>query len=298
MNSSRLRGTGVALVTPFRSGPVNYAAFAEMTERLIASQVDFLVPLGSTGEASTLSKTEKEYLLNLCIEANAGRKPIVAGLGGSNTQELKKHLQSFDYSAVDAIMISTPPYNKPTQEGLYAHFMQLAEVSPKPILIYNIPSRTCSNLLPQTVLRLAKTGKEQFIGIKEASGQLEQIMTLLAQKPQDFLVLAGDDILALPLIACGADGVVSVMANALPDYFSSMVRHALAHEWEEARKRHHTLLPLNKLLYQEGNPAGIKGALEALGLCSRETRLPLLPLSDELFQKIEREVLRIARRKT
>ncbi len=297
MNPSPFRGTGVALVTPFRNGPVNYAAFAEMTERLILAQIDFLVPLGSTGEASTLFDTEKKQLLKLCIEINAGRKPIVAGLGGSNTQALKEHLQSFDYSAVDAIMISSPPYNKPTQEGLYAHFMQLAEASPKPILIYNIPSRTCSNLLPQTVLRLAEKGQEQFIGIKEASGNLTQIMNLLSQKPDNFLVLSGDDMLTLPLIACGADGVVSVMANALPDRFSSMVRYALNCEWEKARKIHNSLLPLNELLYREGNPAGIKGALEALGLCSRETRLPLLPLSDELFQKIEKEILKIARHK-
>ncbi len=297
MNPSLLRGTGVALVTPFRNGPINYAAFAEMAERLILSQVNFLVPLGSTGEASTLSEAEKKQLLKLCIEINAGRKPIVAGLGGSNTQALKEHLQSFDYSAVDAIMISSPPYNKPTQEGLYAHFMQLAEASPKPILIYNIPSRTCSNLLPQTVLRLAEKGQEQFIGIKEASGNLTQIMNLLSQKPDNFLVLSGDDMLTLPLIACGADGVVSVMANALPDQFSSMVRYALNCEWEKARKIHNGLLPLNELLYREGNPAGIKGALEALGLCSRETRLPLLPLSDELFQKIEKEILKIAHHK-
>ncbi len=291
MNSSRLRGTGVALVTPFRNHAVNYAAFAEITERVIAAGTDFLVPLGSTGEAATLSEEEKRQLLSLCIRVNDGRLPIVAGLAGNDTQKMSRHLQQFDYSGIDALMIGTPPYNKPTQEGLYAHFMRLAEVSPKPILIYNIPGRSCANLLPETVLRLAKAGKNRFIGIKEASGNIMQIMRLLAQKPDDFLLFSGDDMLALPLIACGADGIISVMGNALPGKFSTMIRHALHGEWEKARQLHHSLISLDELLYREGNPAGIKGALAALGLCSREVRLPLTPLSDSCFSEIERLVL-------
>ncbi len=286
-----LKGTGVALVTPFRNGKVNYPAFAEITERTIIGEVDFLVPLGSTGEASTLSEEEKRQLLKLCIKVNNGRKPIVAGLGGSDTRALVEHLQKFDYSGVDAIMISCPAYNKPTQEGLYAHFMHLAEASPRPILIYNIPGRTAVNILPETALHLAKAGKEKFLGIKEASGDMLQIMRLIAQKPENFSVFSGDDMLSLPLIACGADGVVSVMANALPGRFATMIRLARQGQFDQARQIHNSLLALNELLYREGNPAGIKAALEALGLCSRELRLPLSTASEKLCRQIENEVM-------
>ncbi|HHJ50415.1 MAG TPA: 4-hydroxy-tetrahydrodipicolinate synthase [Phaeodactylibacter sp.] len=295
MKSLSLKGTGVALITPFRNGKINYPAFAEITERALIGEIDFLVPLGSTGEASALTAQEKRQLLKVCIQVNAGRKPIVAGLGGNDTHSMCQHLQSFDYSGADVIMISNPAYNKPTQEGLYAHFMRLAEASPLPILIYNIPGRTCSNLLPQTVLRLAKAGKEKFSGIKEASGNLLQIMQILAQKPENFSVLSGDDMLSLPLIACGADGVISVMANALPGRFASMVRLAREGRFDQARQIHNTLLPLNELLYREGNPAGIKAALEALGLCTRDLRLPLTPASEMLYLQIEKAVLQLVK---
>lgn len=282
MNQLSKGGTGVALVTPFLRNDIDFPALENIIEHVIAGGVDFIVSLGTTGEAITLSPDEVNEVLQFTIRKVAGRVPVVAGFFGDNyTERLAEKLRHYDFTGVAAVMSSSPSYNKPTQEGIYRHYMAIAEASPLPIIIYNVPGRTASNMSADTTLRLACAG-EVFMAVKDASGDLVQAMKILRDKPAHFQLWSGDDVLTLPLIACGATGVISVIANAWPAEFSGMVRAARSGDWAEARRLNDLLLDIHPHLYSEGSPGGIKAALEILGLCSKDVRLPLAPVSDSL----------------
>lgn len=275
-----LRGTGVALVTPFKNGQVDWEALERIIEYVIEGGVEFLVSLGTTGESSTTTDEEHRRILDFSIRINRGRLPFVAGIfGGNNTAAVVEKLRSFSFDGIDAVLSSNPAYNKPGQEGIFQHYMALAEASPRPIIIYNVPSRTSSNMTAETTLRLAHAS-DKFIAVKEASDDIYQIMKIIKGRPDGFLVLSGDDFMTLPVIAAGGDGVISVTANCSPRPFTDMVRAALRDDMPGARQLNLQLLDLYKQLFTEGNPVGIKAALEIRGLCSREVRLPLVPMTD------------------
>jgi len=276
-----LKGTGVALVTPFRDGKVDFKALGALVNHVLEGGVDFLVSLGTTGEAVTLSLEECRQVLDFTLAESGGKVPVVAGMfGGNNTEALKERIRRFDFQGISAIMSSCPAYLKPSQEGLYRHYLEIAEVSPLPIILYNVPGRTGCNLRAETTLRLARAS-ERFIAVKEASGDLVQAMKILKDRPEGFAVLSGDDVLTLPLIAAGAEGAISVIANAFPHEFSALVRAALEGDLPRARQLNEYLLDLHPWLYVEGNPAGIKKALQLLGFCSAEVRLPLAEMSEK-----------------
>lgn len=278
----RFRGTGVALVTPFKNnGSIDWEDLEKIIEHVTAGGVEFLVSLGTTGESVTLSDDEHREVLDFTIKANRGRLPVVAGIfGGNNTASMVEKIKNFNFEGIDALLSSNPSYSKPGQEGIFQHYMELAEVSPKPIIIYNVPSRTGSNMNAETTLRLANAS-DKFLGIKEASDDIYQVMKIIKGKPKNFLVLSGDDFITLPLIASGGDGVISVIANTTPRPFTDMVRAALRQDFPTAQQLNFKLLELYKLLFIEGNPVGVKAALELQGLCSREVRLPLVPMTEQ-----------------
>jgi len=255
MMREKLKGLGVAMVTPFRKdGSVDFAGLKKLTAHLIEGGADYLVVQGTTGESVTLTKEEKQEVLDAVLEANNGTKPIVLGLGGNNTYELVQQLSRLDTDGIDAILSVTPYYNKPTQNGLVEHYKALSEASKIPIVLYNVPGRTAVNMLPDTVARIAFECKN-IIGIKEASGSVEQIMNVINVTPKEFMVISGDDALTLPLLAAGCDGVISVVGNAFPKEFSQMINAALNNNFEEARAIHYKLLDLIHLLFAEGNPS-------------------------------------------
>jgi 4-hydroxy-tetrahydrodipicolinate synthase len=282
------------MITPFREdNMIDYPALERIINHLIAGGVDYLVCLGTTGEAITLSAQECREVLDFTIKVNAGRVPIVAGFFGSNhTARLIEELQQYDFEGVSAIMSSSPSYNKPNQEGIFQHYMAVAAVAPLPLIIYNVPGRTASNVTADTLLRLAQSSPK-FIAVKEASSDLVQAMQILKCRPEGFLVLSGDDPLTLPLLGCGADGVISVIGNAYPAEFSEMVHAGLRGDFETARRLNDALLDVHPLLYVEGNPAGIKAAMEILGLCSRQVRLPLVELSEATKAKLQQEMQKV-----
>ncbi|MEO8733364.1 MAG: 4-hydroxy-tetrahydrodipicolinate synthase [Flavobacteriales bacterium] len=283
---NRFQGLGVALITPFRAnGAIDHAALAKVIEHQITGGIDFLVVMGTTGESATISTEEKKQLLAQVIEVVHHRVPIVFGIGGNNTAEVIEQLQAFDMDGVDAILSVSPYYNKPTQEGIYQHYKALAQVSLRPIILYNVPGRTMSNIAAETTLRLARDFKN-IIGIKEASGNLDQVGLILKHRPKDFLVLSGDDALTLPMLAMGGDGVISVVGNGLPEEFGNLVHAALKGDFVTARKEHLKLIELITLLFVEGNPGGIKEVLKTLGLCDVHMRLPLVPVSEGTAKKI------------
>ena len=285
--NKQLLGTGVALVTPFdNSGKVDYAALGNLVENIISNGVDYLVVLGTTGESVTLNKQEKKQVVSHVIAVNKGRLPVVLGLGGNNTFELIEQISETDFNGISAILSVSPYYNKPTQEGIYQHYKLISEKSPVPIILYNVPGRTSSNLLPETTIRLANDFKN-IIAIKEASGNMEQVMRILNHKPKDFMVISGDDSLTLPMIACGAQGVISVVANAYPKEFSDMVRHSLKGDFETARINHYKLLEIIDNLFVEGNPAGIKACLKIREITGDKLRLPLVNVGDNTFNKLK-----------
>lgn len=289
----KLKGTGVAIVTPFgKEKKVDYKALGKLTEHLISGGIEYLVVQGTTGESVTLTKEEKIAVLDFIIEINKKRVPLVLGIGGNNTDELIHSFAHFNFDQVDAILSVSPYYNKPTQEGIYQHYKALAAESPRPIVLYNVPGRTASNITADTTLRLAND-IENIIGIKEASGDLNQMMKIIKNRPGDFLVISGDDALTLPIIAAGGDGVISVVANAFPRIFSDMVRAALNSDFESARKNHYRLLPVTEMVFAEGNPGGVKAALKILGICDDVLRLPLVNISPALFEKIKTEIHKI-----
>jgi 4-hydroxy-tetrahydrodipicolinate synthase len=287
MDRHRLRGTGVAVITPFTADKkLDDKALEQVINRLIYGGVEYLVILGTTGESVTLSKDEKRQVLDIALETADGRVPMIIGIGGNNTHEVVETIQHTDLDGWDAILSVSPYYNKPTQEGIYQHYKAISEASPKPILLYNVPGRTASNISAETTLRLANDFKN-IIGTKEASGNFDQCMQIIKNKPADFLVISGDDAITLPLMAAGMDGVISVIANAYPKEFSDMVRACLRGNFEEARKLHYDLLDVTNLIFAEGNPGGIKALMEIKGIIKNELRLPLYKISDALYKKLE-----------
>lgn len=287
MIQSKLRGTGVALITPFtKSGDVDYNSLEKLIEHCIKGGVEYLVSLGTTGESVTLSAEEKLDVLNFTVEKGAKRVPVVAGFGGNNTQYLLKEIESYHFKGVDAVLSVSPAYNKPTQEGIFQHYKAVAAASPVPVLLYNVPGRTSSNMKAETTLRLANE-VENIIGIKEASGDFAQCMQIVKNKPKDFMVISGDDNITLGLAAYGFDGVISVVGQAFPSTFSEMVRHCLKDDFAGARKLHYELNDITDMLFAEGTPAGVKAALEILGICEAHVRLPLVDISKELRGKLK-----------
>lgn len=286
MITNSLRGTGVALVTPFRSnGSIDYPALKRIVEHSINGGTDFLVALGTTAETPTLTADEKKLVVDTILEVNQGRLPIVLGAGGNDTATVIRQLKELPQSGIDAILSVAPYYNKPNQTGLFHHFEAIANESPLPVIIYNVPGRTGSNIEAETTLKLA----HQFpniIATKEASGNFNQIMAILRERPDGFLVLSGDDALTLPLMALGVDGVISVIANILPKQMSRMVSLMNKQVLPEAQQLHFEMLPLIELIFQEGSPAGIKAALRCQGLSEQWVRLPLVPVSEQLESKI------------
>ena len=280
-----LNGLGVAMITPFnKNGAVDYPALQRNTEHLINSDVGFLVVLGTTAETPTLSFEEQRSVLDFIIELNNKRLPIVAGLASNNTKALCDRISNFDFNGIEAVLSASPNYNKPSQNGIIEHFTHVADPSPKPIILYNVPSRTGSNILASTTLKLAEN--DNIIAIKEASGDLSQVDEILRNKPDGFQVFSGDDALTLPMISSGADGVISVIGNALPKRFDSMVNQALFGQVIEAREMHHKLCPIIDAIFEEGNPTGIKTVMDIIGLCDDSVRLPLVPASKQLRDKL------------
>jgi len=283
---NKFRGLGVAMVTPFdANGAIDYPALEKLTNFLIDGGVDYLVVQGTTGESPVLSKEEKQEVLNTVCRVNGKRLPVVFGIGGNNTSALADDFKSFDLSQVDGILSASPYYNKPTQEGIYAHYAYLANSTDLPIILYNVPGRTASNINAETTLKLANDFNN-IIAVKEASGNMEQIMSIIQNKSDDFLVISGDDAITLPFIACGGDGVISVVGNAFPSQFKGMVEHALKDEMPDARKYHYGVLPIINHLFSEGNPAGIKESLAELDIMKNTLRLPLVNVSSQTKQKI------------
>lgn len=279
-------GTGVALVTPFhKQGSIDFGSFEKLIEHTVSNGVNYLVVMGTTGEAATLSKDEKKALIEFAKEIVAKRVPIVVGIGGNNTQEVVDQLKLIDDNGIDGILSVTPYYNKPTQRGLYLHFRHIACTSPLPIILYNVPGRTSVNMKPETTVQLA-TEFENIVGIKEASGNISQIMEILRLKPHGFLVISGDDALTLPLIASGANGVISVVANAYPKAFSTMVHDALKGNFKDARDIHYKLLPFIEALFADGSPGGIKAALDHLKIASNHLRLPIVKVNKSTHNSI------------
>ncbi len=287
MKNQKFRGTGVAMVTPFKNGKVDFDALENIIEFLIAGGTDYIVCLGTTGESATLSASEAKAVFDFTIKTNRNRIPLVAGMfGGNNTAALKQRIATFDFTGFDAILSASPSYNKPSQEGIYQHYMAIGESTPLPIIIYNVPGRTASNILAETTIRIAN-GNEKFIAIKEASGDLVQGTSIIRNKPKDFLVLSGDDPTCFALIAAGGDGVISVIGNAYPKEWSDMTNFILKNEIEFAKSINLKFEHLHKWLYIEGNPVGIKAAMELKSLCTREVRLPLVPLSNLNMAKLQ-----------
>jgi 4-hydroxy-tetrahydrodipicolinate synthase len=285
------KGSGVALVTPFNQDmQIDFDALENLVEYQIENGTDFLVVQGTTGESPTLSKSEKMDVLNEVIEINEGRCKIVYGVGGNNTAAVAELLADLP-KGVDGILSVSPYYNKPIQKGIVAHYKIVADSTDLPIILYNVPGRTGSNVAPETTLELAEV--RNIVAVKEASGNMEQIMQIIKYRPSGFGVLSGDDNLTMPLIAAGADGVISVVANAFPALFSTMVHAAMNGELDEARAAHYKLFDVTKMFFEQGNPGGVKAALAHMQLMDEYMRLPLFPVSDELRKRIEKETTAI-----
>ena len=284
----QLRGTGVALVTPFGSdGQIDYKALENLIETQVAGGTNYIVALGTTGEPATLSKSEKDALLDFIIAKVAGRLPIVVGCGGNNTADVIAQAKAYAKNkAITALLSVAPFYNKPNQRGVYAHFKALADNVDKPIILYNVPGRTGINISPDVVVSLANDCRN-IVGVKEASGNVPQCMQLASRCPKDFLLISGDDALTLPLIACGFSGVISVLQNAFPAQFSRIVNLMLEGRFSEAREAHLKFLPIIDTLFAEGSPSGVKAYLELQGKAKNVVRLPLATVSDALYAKIK-----------
>ncbi|MBC7439165.1 MAG: 4-hydroxy-tetrahydrodipicolinate synthase [Flavobacterium sp.] len=281
-----LIGTGVALVTPFKKDlSVDVNALKAIVNFQIDNGIDYLVVLGTTAESATLSKTEKELVIKTIVEANKERLPLVLGVGSNNTAEVVEELKSNNFSDFVAILSVSPYYNKPTQEGIYQHFKAIAEASPIPVILYNVPGRTSSNMLPSTIIRLANDFKN-IVAVKEAAGDIVQAMKLIQDKPKDFLVISGDDMVTLPIILAGGSGVISVIAEGFPKQFSEMVHLGLNKRVDEAYKLHYLLADCINLIFEQGNPAGIKEIFKSLGLSENTVRLPLVNADEDLANRI------------
>jgi 4-hydroxy-tetrahydrodipicolinate synthase len=292
-----LIGTGVALITPFKKDfSVDTEALTRIVNFQIENGIDYLVVLGTTAEMATLSEIEKNLVIETIIKANQNRLPLVLGVGGNNTLNVVEELKTRDLSNFVAILSVSPYYNKPTQEGIYQHFKCIAEASALPIILYNVPGRTASNMLPATVIRLANDFKN-IIGIKEAAGDIVQAMKLIQHKPNDFLVISGDDMVTLPMVLAGGAGVISVIGEGFPKEFSTMVRLGLERKVDDAYKLHYLLVDSIDMIFEQGNPGGIKEVFKALGLCENTVRLPLVNVNSDLATRIQNGVKKIANKK-
>lgn len=290
---NKFYGTGVAIVTPFQAdGQVDYNGLTNVINHLINGGVEYLVSLGTTGENATLSQEEKQKIWIHTAEVVAGRVSLIAGIGGNNTHEVVEQIKQFNITGYDAILSASPAYNKPTQEGIYQHYKAIAENSTLPIILYNVPSRTGSNINAETTVRLASDFKN-IIGIKEASGNFDQFNQIMRDKPEGFLFISGDDPVTLPMMALGAVGVISVIANALPRQCSNMVRLCLKGDYKAAQKPHAELIDFTRLMFTEGSPAGVKTALKHLGICGDTLRLPLVQVSEATANRIINETQKL-----
>lgn len=279
-------GTGVALVTPFRKDfSVDVEALERIVNHVIEGGVEYLVVLGTTGEPATLNAEEKELVIDTIVKANNKRLPLVLGVGGNNTMQLVDELKTRDFSAFSAILSVSPYYNKPTQEGIYQHFSAIAKASPVPVILYNVPGRTASNMLPSTVIRLANEF-ENVIAIKEAAGDIVQAMKIIQGKPEGFHVISGDDMITLPIVLAGGSGVISVIGEGFPKEFSQMVRLGLERKVDEAYALHYKIADATDMIFEQGNPAGIKQVFKALGLAENTVRLPLVAVNDDLANRL------------
>ena len=291
MRSINFSGTGVALITPFtKTGQIDFSALEKLIEHCIQGGVDYLVSLGTTGEAITLSRAECLEVFAFTKKINNSRVGLMAGLFGHNdTAALQERIQNFDFTGFDGMLSSSPAYNKPTQEGIYQHYMKIAEVAPVPIVIYNVPGRTSSKVAPETILRLANATKK-FVAVKDATGDLVAGAKIIKDKPAHFQVLSGDDPTALPLLSIGGTGIISVIGNLLPGPYSQMVKAAMTGDFATARAIHLATIKLHDWLYLEGNPTGIKAALEIAGISERNVRLPLVSYPDDAYLEMKKEI--------
>ena len=286
-------GTGVALVTPFKKDfSVDVEALTRIVNYVIEGGVEYLVVLGTTAESATLSQDEKELVIDTIIKANAGRLPLVLGVGGNNTHKVVEELKTRDFSHFSAILSVSPYYNKPTQEGIYQHFKAVSEASPIPVILYNVPSRTGSNMLPSTVMRLANDF-ENIVAIKEANGDMVHAMQLLKNKPKDFMVLSGDDMIALPMVLAGGSGVISVIAQGFPKEFSEMIRLGLNRKVDDAFKLQYQFSDCIDMIFEQGNPPGIKQVFQSMGIAENTVRLPLVSVDESLAGRIDKFVEKI-----
>jgi 4-hydroxy-tetrahydrodipicolinate synthase len=291
MSSHPYSGTGVAIVTPFKqNGDIDAAALEKLINHLTAGNVDYLVALGTTGENATLSKSEKQEVFSLVNRFNQNRLKLVAGIGGNDTRSVVQAIADFDLTGYSAILSVSPYYNKPNQEGIFQHYKAINDAAPLAVIMYNVPGRTGMNVTAATTLRIARNCKN-IIATKEASGNVEQMMQIISEKPEGFELISGDDGLTLPLIACGAIGVISVVANAYPAPFSSMVKSCLAGNFAEARPIHEKMLPIINSLFAEGSPSGVKAYLAAMNIMEEAFRLPVVGVSDQLKRQI-RELMK------
>jgi len=283
----KIKGTGVALVTPFNEDKsVDYKGLENLLNHVIDGGIDYLVLMGTTGESVTLSKGEKVAVVDFCKKINNSRVPVVLGIGGNNTMQVVEDIKSANLDGIDAILSVSPAYNKPSQEGIYQHYKMISGNSPLPIIVYNVPGRTASNISAETTVRLANDF-ENIVAVKEASGDMDQIMKIIKNKPSDFVVLSGDDGLTLPMIHMGAEGVISVIGQSHPNEYSDMVSFGLSGNQEIANQLHNKLYDFYVPLYAEGNPVGIKASLELLGICKSQVRLPLVEASDAIKNELK-----------
>ncbi len=283
-------GTGVALITPFSEDfSVDVEGLKNVVNFNIDNGIDYLVVLGTTAESATLSKEEKQLVIDTIVETNNARLPLVLGIGGNDTAAVIAEVQTRDLSSFAAILSVSPFYNKPTQEGIYMHFVAIAKSTTKPIILYNVPGRTASNMLPETVIRLAQDFKN-IVAVKEAAGDLAQAMNLISASPKDFLVISGDDMIALPMVLAGGAGVISVIGGGFPKEFSEMIRLGLNKKVDRAYELHYKFFPVIDYIFEEGNPAGIKAVFNKLGVCKDIVRLPLVRVSTDLKSRIDRFV--------
>lgn len=284
---TKFRGTGVAIVTPFDSkGDIDFKGLTNVVNHLIKGKVEYLVVMGTTGESATLNKEEKKKLIEHVVKTNKKRLPLVLGIGGNDTRDVIETIKHTNLKEFDAILSVSPYYNKPSQRGIYEHYKAIAKSTKKPIILYNVPGRTSSNVTADTTLKLARKFTN-IIAVKEASGNLEQCMTIIENKPKDFLVISGDDNLTLPLLACGADGVISVVANAFPKDFSDMVRSGLKGDFATARKLHYKTFEITQQLFADGNPGGVKHVLQLLKVCGPHVRLPLVEPNEGVQKRLK-----------
>ncbi len=287
---NKFHGTGVALVTPFNTdGSVDYQGLKKLINHLVDGGIDYLVSLGTTGETATLSKAEKKKVWDFTAEINDNRLPLVAGIGGNDTYVIGDAIKTFENNNYSAVLSVSPYYSKPTQEGIYQHYKYLSELSPLPIMLYNVPGRTGSNMSPETTCRLAHDFKN-IIATKEASGSFEQFNAIMRDKPENFMLISGDDPIALPMIAIGAVGVISVVGNALPKQLSDMIRLCLKGDYTAALPTHLSLLEITRLMFAEGNPAGVKSVLKTLNICDDVVRLPLVKASSALTSSLTKQL--------